>query len=380
LSNGKFSLPENEYQTRLARTRERLRSDEYSGLLAFSGYGERDGNICYLCGHKNSFPYSPKTEYVSGLGYSALLLPTEGVTTLISPLGFQANRVVGVERTKTSTNLLRDLVYAIHETGLQAARLAVAGADIMPAAYMDELRRQLPEITLDYSEKILGDQRLVKSENEIRLMKHASKIADTAMRAAIEAIKPGVTESAVGSAARQAAMRAGADYVVRDRVQSGAEMGQLRWPFASPKKIRRGELVSIDLVGWAGAYGFDILRIGCAGRLNRQQRKLIEIAAQATDTMSDKLIEGGEIEASVSPLKGLERDGFEVSAFGHGIGLEIVENPYLFAGVAGRLSSGMVLCIEPEVRWKRNFTSIENEVIVTGRKPELLTKLPVFWD
>jgi Xaa-Pro aminopeptidase len=348
--------------------------------LAFSGYGERDGNVCYLCGHKNAFPCSPKTEYVSGLGYSALLLPTEGATTLISPLGFQANRVVGVERTKTSTNLTRDLVYAIDEAGLQAARLVVAGADVVPAAYMDELRRQLPEITLHYNENILTDQRLVKSENEIRLMKHASSIADIGMTAAIEAIKPGVTESAVGSAARQAAMRAGADYVVRDRVQSGAEMGQLRWPFTSPKKIRRGELVSIDLVGWAGAYGFDILRIGCAGRPNRQQRKLIEIAAQATDTMSDKLIDGGEIETTVSPLKGLERDGFKVSAFGHGIGLEIVENPYLFEGVAGRLSRGMVLCIEPEVRWKKNFASIENEVIVTGRKPESLTKLPVFWD
>jgi len=245
---------------------------------------------------------------------------------------------------------------------------------------MDELRRRSPEIVFDYNEDILVGQRLVKSENELRLMKHASKIADVGMTAAIEAIKPGTTENAVGSAARRGAMEAGADYVVRDRVQSGAEMGQLRWPFASPKKIRRGELVSIDLVGWAGAYGFDILRIGCAGRPTRQQHRLIEVATQATATMSDRLTDDEEIEASILPLKEFERDNFHVSPFGHGIGLEIVENPYLFRGVPGRLRKSMVLCIEPEVRWKRNFASIENEVVVTNRKPEMLTKLPVFWD
>jgi len=380
LPSGKFSLPPKEYQTRIDKTRELLRRDGYGGLLAFSGYGERDGNICYLCGHKNAFPYSPKTEHVSGLGYSALLVPVEGATALIAPLGFQANRVAGVERSRTGTNFTRDLVDAIKETRLQVSKLAVAGADVIPAVYVDELRRQSPDIAFDYNENILTDQRLVKSESELRLMRHASKIADVAMTAAIEAIKPGVTESAVGTVARQGAMRAGADYVVRDRIQSGAEMGRLRWPFASPKKIRRGELVSIDLVGWAGAYGFDILRIGCAGRPNRQQHRLIEVAAQATAIMSDRLTDGGAIEASTSSLKEFERDNFNVSPFGHGIGLEIVENPYLFHGGAGRLRKNMVLCIEPEVRWKRNFASIENEVVVTNRKPELLTKLPVFWN
>jgi len=132
LSSGKLSLPPQEYHARVDKTRELLRRDGYDGLLVFSGYGERDGNICYLCGHKNAFPYSPKTEQVSGLGYSALLVPTEGATALITPLGFQAKRVVGVERSKTGTNFTRDLVDAIKETRLRVSRLAVAGADVIP--------------------------------------------------------------------------------------------------------------------------------------------------------------------------------------------------------------------------------------------------------
>lgn len=348
--------------------------------MSFSGYAERDGNVCYLCGHKNAFPYSPKTDQVSGLGYSALLLPTEDEATLIAPLGFQTDAVVGVEESRTGTNFAHDLVGAIRDTGLNGSKLAVAGGDVIPAIYLDEMRREFPDIRFEYNDELLTELRMVKSENELRLMRQASKIADKALGAAIARIKPGMAESAVGSIAREVAMDAGADYVVRDRVQSGREMGRLRWPFASSKRIRRGELVSIDFVGWVAKYGFDILRIGCVGRPNRQQRRLIEVAGEATEAMTEKLIDQSEIESSISALEKFNRDGFKVSPFGHGIGLEIVENPYLFPGVSRRLRRNMVLCVEPDVRWKGNFASIENEVIITAGKPEVLTKLPVFWD
>ncbi len=189
--------------------------------MSFSGYAERDGNVCYLCGHKNAFPYSPKTDQVSGLGYSALLVPTEGQATLIAPLGFQTNAVVGVEKSRTGTNFAHDLVGAIRETGLNGSKLAVAGGDVIPAIYLDEMRREFPDIRFEYNDGLLTELRLVKSENELRLMRQASKIADKALGAAIDRIKPGMAESAVGSIAREVAMDAGADYVVRDRVQSG---------------------------------------------------------------------------------------------------------------------------------------------------------------
>ena len=374
-----LTLPKQDYQTRMDKIREQLRALGYNGLLAVSGYAERDGNVCYLCGHKNAFPYSAKTNEVSGLGYSALLVPTEGDTILIAPLGYQSNAVVGIGSHKTGTNFAHDLTDAIKETHLTTSKLALAGGDIIPAIYIDEMKREFPELTFEYRDELLANLRMLKSKNELQLIRQASKIADKAMAAAIKAIKPGMTESAIGSVARKAAMDAGADYVVRDRVHSGREMGQLRWPFASSKRIRRGELVSIDFVGWVKSYGFDILRIGCAGKPNKQQRELIEVAAQATEAMTGKLTDQSAIESSISALGQFEKNGFHVSPFGHGIGLEIVENPYLFPGVTGKVRSNMVFCVEPDVRWKGNFASIENEIIVTAGKPEVMTKLPVFW-
>ena len=370
-------IPPQEYRTRVDAIRDRLRASGYGGLLAVSGYAERDGNVCYLCGHKNAFPYSTKAEQVSGLGYSGLLVPTEGKSTLIAPLGYQPAAVVGVDNGKTGTNFAHDLVEAIRETNLTSSKLALAGSDILPVIYIDEVRRVFPELTIEYWDEV-AKMRMIKSENELALIRQASKIADKAMATAIESIKPGMRESAIGSVARKAAMDAGADYVVRDRVHSGSEMGHLRWPFASSRKVRNGELVSIDFVGWVKSYGFDILRIGCAGRPNKDQRRLVEMAGDATQAMSEKLRDQGEVEASLSVLKEFEKEGVRIAPFGHGIGLEIVEEPYLFPGVTGKVRKNMVFCVEPDLKWKRDWASIENELIVKDGKPEVLTKLPIF--
>lgn len=54
-----------------------------------------------------------------------------------------------------------------------------------------------------------------------------------------------------------------------------------------------------------------------------------------------------------------------------------MENPYLLPGSKGIVKRNMVFCVEPTVKLGRLQASIENEVIVTRSKPEVLTKLPV---
>lgn len=351
------------------------------GLLAVSGYVERDGNVCYLCGHKNAFPYSTRTESVSGLGYSAFLIPNEEETTLIAPLGYQAEAVVGVDKSKTGTNFASDLINSIRESLPNSGRLALAGSDILPTVYIEEVKRSLPQISIEFRDDIIAEQRMIKTENELRLIEKASRVADKAVWAAVDAINPGMTESAIGSVARKTAMDAGADYVVRDRIQSGlGKMKGIRWPFASSKKVRKGELVSIDFVGWVSSYGFDILRMGCVGRPNKKQRMLIELADEATHAMSNALTDNGDVEDSIAALSQFERTSISISPFGHSIGLEIVEEPYLFPDVKGKIKKNMVFCVEPDVRSAKESACVENEVVVTTDKPKTITKLPVdFW-
>jgi len=373
----RIQIPKAEFEQRQKTVRKKLIESGLDALLAVSGYAERDGDVCYLCGHKNAFPYSPRSDTISGLGYSAFLLLADGKTTLISPLGFQQDFAIGVDTAKTGLNFAEGLINAIIGSHLEKAKLGIAGGDIVPVAYVDEIKRAFPDLTLIFVDGLVAEERMIKSETELELLRQASRVADKAVRAAIESIKPGITESAIGSVARKAAMEAGADYVVRDRVQSGAEIGGLRWPFASQKKVRRGELVSIDFVGWVNRYGFDILRVGCVGRPSKEQRMLLEGAGAATDAMISVLTDRSSIENAINQLRTVERSGMIVEAFGHGIGLDIVEKPYLLQGVKGIVKRNMVLCVEPTVRFGKLSASVENEVIVTESKPEVMTSLPV---
>lgn len=334
-----------------------------------------------MCGHKNAFPHSARANGISGWGYSALLVPVEGQTTLISPLGYAPNLTTGVDRAKTSVNFGEDLVQAINESHVAKIRIALAGSDIIPVVYLDELRRNFPEMTVVFADSFLARRRMIKSESEVKILRFAAHVADKAVDAAVESIKPGMTESAIGTMARRIAMELGADYVVRDRVQSGSEIGRARWPFASQRRIRRGELVSIDFVGWVGGYGFDILRLGCAGRPNKEQRALIETAMEATNSLIETLRDGRSVESAILRLAGMRQDGITVEPFGHGIGLEIVEVPYLLPEFKGSLKENMILCVEPTIRKLGASASIENEVLITRSKPEIVTKLPMeLWE
>jgi len=375
------TLPKSEYEARLRAVKTIIQNQGFAGMLAVSGYVERDGNVCYLCGHKNAFPYSTRTQSVSGLGYSALLIPIEQETTLIAPLGYRPDAVVNVGRSKIGTNFAGDLISSIKEAFPNGGRLAFAGSDILPAVYLEEVKNSLPQISFEFRDDIIAEQRMIKTENEIRLMEKASKIADNALWAAVDSIRPGMTESAIGTVARKVAMDAGADYVVRDRIQSGTEkMKGIRWPFASSRKVRKGELVSIDFVGWVNSYGFDILRTGCVGRPNKQQRMLIELADEATHAMSNALTDNADVQDSIAALNQFKTADITISPFGHAIGLEIVEQPYLFPGVTGTVKKNMIFCVEPDVRSTKESACVENELIVTAGKPKTLTKLPVdFW-
>ena len=58
---------------------------------------------------------------------------------------------------------------------------------------------------------ILSEMRMVKEPEEIERIRAAAKVADIGMRAAVEAVKPGVTESQVAAAAEYAMRHAGAE-------------------------------------------------------------------------------------------------------------------------------------------------------------------------
>ena len=91
-------------------------------------------------------------------------------------------------------------------------------------------------------------------------------------------------EYKVALACINAGYEAEADFIARVRViSSPTPLHTLLWPLASRKKIRRGDIVFIDYIGWCRNYAFDVSRITIVGPLTLVQKSFLNALIDATE-------------------------------------------------------------------------------------------------
>jgi len=137
-----------------------------------------------------------------------------------------------------------------------------------------------------------------------------------------------------------------------------------------------GDLVYIDFVGWYRNYAWDEARCWAVPKPDAWQRALLEEGAHLTDRMRETARPGVPIGAWVGETIdyfGKRRFGKALSIVGHGVGLEVVENPWFEREVTMPLAPGMVLCLESGfvVRGKA-FVRVEREIVIEQRGARFL--------
>ncbi|MCJ7622240.1 MAG: M24 family metallopeptidase [Anaerolineaceae bacterium] len=369
----KLVIPASEFESRLQKTLAVLRAKDLDGLIAFSSYQEREGHVCYLTNHHISFPNG--MSHV-GLGHAAYILTADGKGFLISPLGYERHKVVNVHYAKTGNNLVADIVAVLKSNFEGEKRLGIVGMDVIPAEYYLNLEKAVPELKFEAANAILEDQRIIKSSNEVEILREAARIVDIGLQAGMEAVKEGITQLDVEFAAREALMKAGADFIPRVRISSGPAIETLSWPMTKNIELKKGDFVYLDLIGWYSNYGFDNSRVTVVGGPSDAQRNYLDHLVEATEWMIGALKPHKEMGFNMT-----ESRGRHIIPLGHGIGLEICENPWVSMGNRFTLEPNMVMCIEPIIV-TREFggMTIEDTVVVTETGVEVLNQCPMaFW-
>lgn len=386
---GRLHLSRDELERRLTRVRDALGRRDMAGAVIWArSFYDRPGPIAYLTGYLPPFPSSADAPGIVGLGQSVLVVPREGEATLFVDTISATPEGVPAQVIKTG-EMVAELVHRLRGLGLERARLGLGGEDIVPHRIVRLIAEELPGVSFVPFDDDLMQLRRVKSEEDIAGMRRAADVARRGFEAAIGALGVGVSERAVAAAGVSACLGAGAYFIRYFRVHAGpASAGGSRWPPATGRRIEDGNLVTMDLIGAVDGYGFDLLRTALVGRPCAEARTLVEDAYHVHKAARASLVPGSHVSDLVKAVQAVSTttaSGAYLGTFyGHGIGLETLEWPYLVPGQEAAFTAGEVLCLEPGL-FRAGFggASLEDELVVRPTGPELLSDFlqdPVYID
>ena len=186
------------------------------------------------------------------------------------------------------------------------------------------------KVTVKDCTHILSELRIVKDAEEIERIRAAAKVAATGMRAAVEALKPGITESQVAAEAEYAFRQAGAEEFWRTYVSSGPRTNTAHG-LPTLRKLQAGDLVMIDIHPIVNGYSADICRTICVGKPTAEQQMAYDLYLKAQQTTIAKVKAGvGMVELEQTLHGVIKEAGHGEHIFGppiHGVGLEFEESP-----------------------------------------------------
>ncbi len=246
---------------------------------------------------------------------------------------------------------------------------------------------------------------VLKTSQELTLMKDACRLAAQALQIAGEAVKPGVSTWEIDRIAH--------DFIVK---QGGRPnfLGYAGYPATAcisvnhqvihgiPSKkviLKEGDIVSIDLGAELKGYHGDNAATFAVGDISSQAQRLMDVTEQALYKGIEAAISGGRIgDISAAVQQHAEGAGFSVvrQFVGHGIGTKLHEEPEVpnfgTAGRGVRLIPGMTLAIEPMINmgtpdvktlsdgWtvetadKQLSAHFEHTIAITSNGPVILTR------
>lgn len=349
-----------DYAGRLANLRDKLNAEEVDALLI-----TKVANVTYFSGFRGD-----SSALLVGKNFRRLI--TDGRYT--EQAVAQSKNFTIVEQTD---GLYKKIVEELKLLGCR--RVGIEGL-VMTVAQHGYLQKEL--VGVEFKSVELDTLRQVKDSAEIAQIREACRIADTAFEKILPIIKPNVREVDVAAELEYYMRRLGSEKVAFTTIVASGWRSSLPHGSATDKKICAGDFVTLDFGATAGGYRSDITRTVCVGKASTEQRQIYDAVLDAQLHGLEVITAGKsgvEVDSAVRERLTIAGYGkFFVHGLGHGVGLEIHEEPRLSKlSKCERLLPNMIVTDEPGV-YIANFggVRIEDTVLVTSGKAEPLTLSP----
>lgn len=224
----------------------------------------------------------------------------------------------------------------------------------------------------------IDELRMMKDEAELAALKKAVWIADQAFSHIITYIRPGMTEREVALELEYSMRRLGAEKSAFDIILASGVRSSLPHGVASDKVIEQGDFVTMDFGAVYNGYHSDITRTIIMGQASDKQRQLYDTVLQA-QLAGVAAVQPGRTgkqvdEISRTIITNAGYGNYFGHGLGHGVGLNIHEEPRLSPGGDTVLEAAMTVTVEPGIYipdW--GGVRIEDTVVVVSAGCDVLT-------
>lgn len=223
--------------------------------------------------------------------------------------------------------------------------------------------------------------RAVKDKDEIDSIARAVNLADRAYSHIIPMVREGVSEKDLSLELEFFMRKSGAEGISFPLIVASGQRSSLPHGIATDKIIARGDLVTMDFGASLAGYNSDITRTLVVGEADKKQEEIygIVLEAQLAGIRSVKPgVPASEVDRAAREV--IESYGYGECfghSTGHGLGLQIHENPRLSSRDHTELKPGMVVTVEPGIYiagW--GGVRIEDSILVDSTGPRILSSSP----
>ena len=282
----------------------------------------------------------------------------------------------------------------IKKLGFESAHLTIAN--------LKSLQKKSRGLKVKFipTENEIEGKRRIKSLAEIKQIKKSCDLAVRIIRETIKNLRVGKSELEVSAEIRNLASRLGAEKLAFTPVVAFGPNSACPHAKPSKRKLKKGDVVLIDLGVNLNGYCSDITRTFFTAEPTEKQREIYSAVLRVQETAIAEIKSGKKAQkisndsvdlfknppqspfrkgGSVPDKSGTQGDlsKFFTHSLGHGVGLEVHEAPNLSIKSKDHLKTGNVVTVEPGIYLAGKFgIRIEDTIVVKKSGCDILTKFP----
>jgi Xaa-Pro dipeptidase len=269
-----------------------------------------------------------------------------------------------IEEEKSAIEVLNETLKEVNPK-----RLAIE-KDYVSISLYEKIKKILPDTEFVDATPIFKELRMIKTDEEIKRFKEATRILDKAIMKVIKCIDKGVSEIELYRVFKKTVLEEGGDSWQQTTIAIGPQNGPDIFNQPSERKVMEGDVIRIDASCVYKGYTADNARTIVFRKVPDEARKIYAAVKEATDRGIAAMKPGVKVCEIHKIIRDVVRQKYDPNYtrgnVGHGVGVELYDEPEITIDNMQELLPGMTISVEaPYHKFGLGGFIVEDSILIT---------------